>query len=121
MADISHSYGGDLAFGSNGDLQPVTGLTFSQQRILRRLLTNPGAYIWDPGYGAGLPQKIGEPYTLQEIDALIRGQMYLERSCARIPEPDITVTELAGGIAVQIIYTEADSSESLVLSFQITP
>ena len=46
MADISHTFGADLSLSATGDLLCVTGDTLTQQRVLRRLLTNAGDYIW---------------------------------------------------------------------------
>ena len=50
-----------LRAGAAGDLAPAAGTLRGQQRVLRRLLTNPGDYIWQPGYGAGLGQFVGKP------------------------------------------------------------
>ena len=54
MPDINHLWGNDLAFSATGDLATADVPTLTQQRVLRRLLTNPGDYIWELDYGAGL-------------------------------------------------------------------
>jgi hypothetical protein len=46
--------------------------------VLRRLLTNPGSYIWHLEYRAGLPQYLGQPAVLSAINSLIISQMFLE-------------------------------------------
>ena len=48
LADLNHYIGGDLSASNTGDLSSAPGLLRSQQRILRRLLTNPGDYIFHP-------------------------------------------------------------------------
>lgn len=119
MSDVSHNFGNDLDLGANGDLQDVSGVTQSSQRILRRLLTNPGDYIWEPTYGAGLPKRVGSTYTVPEITGLIQGQMFLEPSVVQTPPPDISITAISGGISVQIIYTNADTGATNVLNFSV--
>ena len=57
MLDISHYWGEDLGIGPTGDLGLAAGSPQVQQRILRRLLTNPGDYIWvNWVYQSGLSQ-----------------------------------------------------------------
>ena len=60
MADAFHQWGSDLATGSTGDISTISGQLLGQQRVLRRLLTNPGEYIWQLDYGAGLARFIGQ-------------------------------------------------------------
>lgn len=124
LADLNHYIGGDLAVSNTGDLSTVTDLSRSQQRILRRLLTNPGDYIFHPDYGAGLPQWIGRTADLAEIRALIRGQIMHEESVAKSPEPVIQVGQLpnadGGGFSVVIRYVEASTSQPVVLSFNVS-
>ena len=61
-SDLAHWFGQDLNVAASGDLLTVDGTAKGQQRVLRRLLTNPGDYIWEPTYGAGLASKIGQPF-----------------------------------------------------------
>ena len=42
MVDLALQFGGDLAVGPTGDLELADGSVLTQQRVLRRLLTNPG-------------------------------------------------------------------------------
>ncbi len=120
MADVGHYFSGDLGLSATGDLQAVDSVLESQQRILRRLMTNPGDYIWEPNYGAGLPQYIGRKLDLDAMTALIKSQMYLEESVQQQPEPQITVTPIPNGIFVQIWYIEIDSGRQAALSFDVT-
>src|SRR5579859_6278606 len=94
LADLFHYWSGDLQQGPTGDIAPARRADRTSQRIIRRLLTNPGGgdYPWQPEYGAGLPAKIGEPLDLGHLRALIIGQMALEPSVARNPAPQVTLT-----------------------------
>jgi hypothetical protein len=121
MADAGHYFSGDLQLGATGDLLAVDGLLESNQRILRRLLTNKKDYIWQPGYGAGLPSRVGQPLNEPEMDSLIRSQMYLEESVSQNPAPQILTDPIANGIDVQISYVELETSKPATLSFQVTP
>jgi phage baseplate assembly protein W len=124
LADLYQYFGTDLAASNTGDLLAVTDTTRGQQRVLRRLLTNPGDYIFQPEYGAGLAQWIGRTADLAAMRALIRGQMLLEPSVAPQPEPDVSVNAVAnqagGGFAVAIAYTDAASGQPVILSFEVS-
>jgi hypothetical protein len=130
MNDLAQFFGNDLSISPTGDLAPVSGITRGQQRILRRLLTNPATvaqdgtttqadYIWHPEYGAGLPQWIGRTVDIQKITAIIRGQILLEDSVAKKPAPMITVTPIANGLTCYIKYTDAQSNTPQSLSFNV--
>jgi phage baseplate assembly protein W len=123
MADISHQWGSDLTTGPTGDLAVVTGAMLGQQRVLRRLLTNPGDYIWQPGYGAGLARFIGQPGNMLAIRAVVRSQIFKEAAVARTPEPVIDVTldpaGAVGTVYVNVRYVDADSGETQILSFSV--
>jgi hypothetical protein len=121
VPDVAHQFGSDLVVSANGDLLTADSVNLSQQFVLRRLLTNAGDYIWQPPYGAGLPQKIGDPFDVSTINAIITGQMYLEASVVRDPAPAIQVDSFPNGMFVDINYTEADSGLPAVLSFPVTP
>lgn len=124
MEDISHQWGADLTIGSTGDLAVVAGANLGQQRVLRRLLTNPGDYIWQPGYGAGLARFIGQPGNASQIRAVVRSQIFKEAAVARTPEPVIDVTfapaGAAGTVYVHIRYVNATTSQTQILSFSVS-
>jgi phage baseplate assembly protein W len=124
MADLSHQWGSDLSLGPTGDVASASGQLLGQQRVLRRLLTNPGEYIWQLDYGAGLARFIGRPVNPQQISAIVRSQIFKEASVARQPEPVINVQVSPGGAAgtvyVYIRYVDADSGQTQVLSFSVT-
>ena len=120
MSDLHHAWAGDLSAGPTGDFMTVSGPALGTQRVLRRLLTNPGDYIWQPGYGAGLARFVGEPADPAAIRALIRTQMLLESAVARVPEPVIDVQSDPGGtLSVQIRYADSDTAEARTLSIGI--
>jgi hypothetical protein len=124
MADASHQWGSDLALGPTGDIASVSGQLLGQQRVLRRLLTSPGDYIWQLDYGAGLARFIGQPVNPLQIRAVVRSQIFKEAAVARQPEPVIDVQVSPGGAAgtvyVYIRYVDAESSQTQVLSFSVT-
>lgn len=53
MYDLFHYVGTDLSVSPSGDLLSVTGTERRKQKILRRLITNPGELVFHPEYGAG--------------------------------------------------------------------
>ncbi len=118
--DLSHDFGNDLALSPTGDLALADVPALTQQRVLRRLLTNAGDYIWQLGYGAGLPQFVGQPGNALQIRAVIRSQIFGEAAVANTPEPTIDVTATnASQVLVQLRYTDAASAQTQVLSFSV--
>lgn len=122
MPDIFHNFSSDLQFSSNGDLQTVASVQESQQRILRRLLTNASDYIWQPNYGAGLPSWIGKTIDDASMKILIVTQMFLEESVVQTPRPQVDfVSTLGGAVTTSIRYVESDSNQETTLSFSAKP
>lgn len=131
LNDLYHYYSNDVLGSPSGDLQRIDGITKGQQRVLRRLLTNPqevrpdgsvlpADYIWHPDYGAGLGRFVGSPQRIPELQALIKSQMLLEECVARIPAPVVKVTAIANGLSVDIKYTDADSNQPTSLNFNVS-
>jgi phage baseplate assembly protein W len=120
MPDLFHQYGGDLLIGPGGDLASVDATVLGQQRVLRRLLTNPGDYLWNPGYGAGLGQFVGQPANAARIRSVIRSQIFQESAVARQPEPVIEVQSDGGGtVTVLVSYADSNTGATQVLSFSV--
>jgi hypothetical protein len=120
VADISHIPGNDLLVDATGDIATSDGSQLGQERVLRRLFTNPGAYIWHLQYGAGLARFLGRPMAAARIRAVIRSQMYQEAAVARLPAPVISVKPGRDGIFVaNIQYIDANTGQSVPLTFQI--
>jgi hypothetical protein len=119
MNDLNHYVGGDLSLSPTGDLSTVSGMERGKQRILRRLITNPGDYLFHPEYGAGLGRYVGALVNIPEVIALIRGQILQEDCVARTLAPVIRVSAQNDTLAVTISYTDAPSGEPVTLSFEV--
>lgn len=119
MNDLYHYLGNDLVTSATGDLLPVDGTAKGQQRVLRRLLTNPGDYIFHPTYGAGLPKMIGDTLDISKITALIRSQIFLEAAVAKTPEPQIKVSAIPNGVSCSIRYVDSVTKKQAALSFNV--
>lgn len=120
--DAFLEWGNDLVLSSTGDLQMITGAIKGEQRVLRRLLTNIGGYIWHTNYGAGVPSYVGEPLSLdlyEKIKSTIKSQMFLEDCVSQNPQPVISIQTIQGGIYCQINYIDAPSKLPVVLTFNI--
>jgi hypothetical protein len=123
LYDLWQQWSSDLSVSSTGDLTLVSGSLLGQQRVLRRLMTNPGDYIWQLDYGAGLAQFIGQPGNASQVQAVIRSQIFKESVVARTPEPTVSVQfDPSGGtgtVYVQILYVDAPSGQTQFLSFAV--
>lgn len=120
MSDLHLGWAGDVASSETGDLVTIGVPGLGTERVLRRLLTNPGAYIWHPEYGAGLARFVGQPVDPAGVQALIRTQMLLEPAVAVDPEPVVTVQlDPGGSLYVQVRYADADTAEALTLNIQV--
>lgn len=120
MPDISLTWSTDLQISPTGDLAVSDGPPLGTERVLRRLMTNPGDYIWHPEYGAGLGGLVGYPIDAAAVEALIRSQMQLESAVAQTPEPVIAVqADLEGRLYAAIRYADAETSSSLSVTLQV--
>jgi hypothetical protein len=122
-SDIYLKYGGDYQVSQSGDLMMVSGAELTKQRIIRRMLTVPGAYIWHANYGAGLSRFIGQPLSralYNEITALVISQIYLEETVAKSPPPEIQFQPVEDGLFCQINYFDADQNQPQALAFTVT-
>jgi hypothetical protein len=119
MYDIYLEWGTDLSVGSNGDLALVNGSTQTNQRVMRRLLTNPGDYIWNLAYGAGLGSFVGSIADSLDIEAVIRNQISLEAAVPSTPAPNVMVQTIAVGgyVVADITYSDPSSDSSVNLNF----
>jgi hypothetical protein len=118
MPDINHLWGNDLAFSATGDLATADAPALTQQRVLRRLLTNPGDYIGELDYGAGLASFVGQPGAASAIGAAIRGQIFKEAAVAQTPQPIIELQpDLSGSIYVHVRYADAATATTQTVAF----
>lgn len=120
MPDVFHWFGSDIAFDATGDLfltqdEPLE----TQQAIVRRLMTAAQGYLWHPRYGAGLPERIGNPVVGIELQAVVQGQMLHEASVARSPAPRVLVSEIPSGAYIAIKYTDRISGKPVALSLSV--
>lgn len=132
MADLFQWWRQDLTIMPSGDLLLCRGLepnsstlpsnvtVEGEQRVLRRLLTTPGTYIWHLEYGAGLPQYVGQPTLPSALNALITTQMFLEDSVARDPMPTVQTTGSAdGSFHTNISYADNDVGRIVTMGFDV--
>lgn len=119
MYDIFHEWGCDLDVGSGGDLALSNASGMISQRVSRRLLTNPGDYIWNLDYGGGLAQFVGTPANATKIQAVVTEQLALESSVPRTPAPKISVSagnSADGYMVANITYADPSSARPVVIS-----
>lgn len=120
LTDVFQWYGSDVGIGPTGDLQQVSDTVRTQQRIVRRLCTNPGEYIFHPEYGGGLPAKIGSNASEAEVKAIVQSQVALEAAVATQPKPVVTVSPIGtGAMRIRIQYTDAQTRAPVLLSFDV--
>lgn len=117
-SDAAHFLGGDLQVGPTGDLAMATAQDKTQQRLYRRLLTNPGAYLWNLAYGAGLGQFVGQPASPLRVRAVITGQIFQESGISLSPAPTVTVVaDQVGNMTANVTYADAltDTTQGLTV------
>lgn len=120
MADLALQFGGDLQISQTGDLAVAESSLLVQQRVMRRLLTNPSEYIWQLNYGAGLGQFVGQTGSPNLASGLIRKQLQLESQVMKEPAPSITTSMTDGKtLTVSIDYVESETNETSQLSFSV--
>jgi hypothetical protein len=123
LNDLYSVWGTDLSAGNSGDLMSVSGTERGKQRLLRRYMTNPGDYIFEPGYGAGLGRYVGEVQSKAELDeiyGLIMSQTLMESVVAPSPAPVITLAQLQDlSLWCSVQYTDAAEQVPVTLSFTV--
>ncbi|NTF67981.1 phage tail protein [Rhizobium rhizogenes] len=119
MPDLDHLWGEDLTVSATGDILTVDGDDLTTERIIRRLMTAQGGYIWNLTYGGGVPGRVGTLVDIPLITGVIQSQIALEATVARTPAPVITVTEIQNGISVSIFFYSAKTGQQVTLSFDI--
>lgn len=121
MIDVTHYIGDDLQVSSTGDLALADTTTSGQQKVLRRLLTGLTDYIWHQDYGSGLPTVVGSTMDANAIKALIQASLALESDVVLADPPAaIIITPITNGVAIQIMYVDADTGLTVPLAFDVT-
>ncbi|MCE2574390.1 phage tail protein [Komagataeibacter sp. FNDCR2] len=111
MSDLSHIIGNDLSLSASGGTAIVTGAEQTRQSVLRRLGTNIGDYIWQTGYGAGLPARVGGTVDTAGIHALVMAQMAQETGVDQTRPIGVNVAQATRGqVRLDISYTDATGS-----------
>lgn len=122
--DINQLFGNDITLDATGNLFVAQGIDQTQQALIRRLLTNPGAYIWHPEYGAGVGRFVGENLSAQNFDAIkstMVSQILEEETIAKVPIPQISFTPLPGNILqCDVLYYNAQTNIAQSISFQVS-
>lgn len=120
MADLALFFGGDLSVGPTGDILLADRTDLTQQRVLRRLLTNAGDYIWQLGYGAGLAKFIGQPGAPAAIAGVARAQILKEAAVANTPAPVVNaLAGVDGSVNLTVSYADAQTGSANSLSFSV--
>lgn len=132
MNDLYHYWGNDLSASATGDLLVADQSTTGEQRVLRRLLTNPelkddagqtqasGDCIFHPKYGAGLPRLVGSPVDVASAQAMISAQLAEDQAVSKTPAPVIELTTFQNGISAFIQYNDAATKKPVILDFDVT-
>lgn len=111
MDDISHAFGGDIAWSSTGDLLTSTGPLLTQERLLRRLLTNQGDDLHHLEYGAGLARFVGDPVHPMTVRGLVKEQVAQEEAVQQSPAPSVALaSDNVGTVYLTVAYTDADGT-----------
>lgn len=121
--DLHLEWSGDIQLAANGDLQLVDESELTRQRVLRRLLTSPGDYIWAMGYGAGLGRLIGTPIDIRAVEAMVRLQMRHEMSVLQSPPPTVRGPHAkglgAGTFTLSVEYKEVESGSTQSMTLDL--
>lgn len=120
--ELNQQYGFDLVITPNSQLGVVDGTQETYQRILRRLMTNPGQYLFAPDYGAGLGIYVGANLNSaleHQIKGVITTQMFKEDTVAQSPRPVISLSQNGTQLTVSITYAIKPSGLVYTLSFTV--
>ena len=120
MPDLSQEWSSDLALGPTGGLALTSEADLTRQRLLRRLLTNPGDYHWHPDYGAGLGRFVGSPVVPAAIQGLVQSQALAEPTVASVLGVNVVADGL-GAVGCTVRYTVAsDPTTPQILGLSVS-
>jgi hypothetical protein len=120
--DTSQYFNSDWELDSRNDLLRAYQPTEGNQRIIRRLLTAPGQYVWHPTYGAGVGAFIGKGLSdkdANKLKATINAQIYQEPFVAQSPPAKITLQRSDNGLLCVIQYYNLVKEDYEVVNFTI--
>lgn len=123
MADLNHIYGQDLKLSATGGLSLAKGTEQGQQKVLRRLLSNPGDDMHALEYGAGLPAFVGSPASADRMRAVVLKQMRLEKYVDQSVGPVVSVEKNAvTGVAnILVQYVDSQTAQTSQLNVPVRP
>ncbi|EHH67017.1 tail protein [Gluconobacter morbifer] len=117
MSAIGHFFGADLTL-DHGRLELVSDVEQVRQGLLRRLLTIPGQYIWQPDYGAGLAAMVGQVVDTRTMEAVIQAQVMVDAGVDASQGVTVTVTaQDGGGCVCRVSYVDAASGQQQDFGF----
>jgi hypothetical protein len=114
LYDLDHLWGNDLAVTPTGDIALVSVFERTVNRVIRRLMTAATTalmsdYPFEPGYGIGLGERVGDASPdLLALQGVVRSQLLLEPSVARVPQPIINV------------YSASPDNSTVVIAITVT-
>ena len=113
--DINHYFSADVNSSGTGDLSIVDGTTMTEQRLIRRLLTNPGDYTYHPDYGIGAARYVGATVAdLNALKALILSQVLQEPGVSAVPAPVVTLESNNTTLTCVIQYVDSTGATQVV-------
>ena len=121
--DISHEIGDDIRLDSTNDLAFVFDTDETNQRIMRRLFTNKGTYIWNAKWGASIPWKVGETLSLELYNLVVNevtAAVLEDEDVAKDPPPEISIKTTNNGLICYIRYYNTSSDKHDTISFRVT-
>lgn len=121
--DIYHVIGNDLQLNASNDLAFVFDTDETNQRIMRRLFTNKGTYIWNPTWGASIPWTIGETLSVAAYKQIVNdvtAAVLEDKDVAQDPAPEITLDTTDNGLICFIRYYNTSSDKHDTISFKVT-
>jgi phage baseplate assembly protein W len=120
LSDFNTPWGGDLSLSATGGLELISGANLTSQRLIRRLMTNPGDYIFEPSYGAGLPSYVGRPIQAKTIAGIAKAQAAMEATVESVTS--VTVFAITvNSFGLTIIYIPRSGGGPQILSYTVTP
>lgn len=120
LTDLLLDNSNDLGETTTGDLTTVSGSANVQQALVRRLLRAPGALLWAPQYGGGLPLQLERINTpTQRVLAAQLGAANLAQD-TRVTKASIQIGASGSrSQRVQLqIFAELSTGQSLQVSTQ---
>ena len=121
--DVYHEIGDDIQLDSTNDLQLVFDTNETNQRIMRRLFTNKGTYIWNAAFGASIPWKLGETLSVEayrDVINQVTAAVLEDDEVAKDPPPEISIKTTTNGLICYIRYYNLSSEEHDTITFKVT-